>query len=250
MKSQQEEKRYQTNCLDCICAIYRDNKQTDCAIKRLDHFLERNEAHKLQQEDRQSHIITRVCNGYRNHEWNNGVLDTDLILKEVALTFGIIIDTNNMTKEIADKIFDRIISSNYETSKLTIVLASGVTSKNIHNVLHLFHKLTSVPIKTITMNYVEDSFNLFVRQVMKHDIANNFLYYTVTDIDLFDLSILHTINELITIQMEKLSVIEADKNVFVLTKGFRDYLNTCPSYWMSLDNFVQISKDVGYYKKL
>jgi hypothetical protein len=250
MKSQQEEKRYQTNCLDCIFAIYKDNEQTDCAIKRLDHFLERNEAYELQQEEKKSYIITRVCNGYRNHEWNNGVLDTSLVLKEVALTYGIIIDTSNMTKEVADKIFDRIISSNYETSKLTIVLASAVTSKNIHNVLYLFHKFTSVPIKTITMNYVDDSFNLFVRQVMKHDISNNFLYHTVTDINLFDLSILKTINDLITSKMEKLSVIEADKNVFVLTKGFRDYLNTCPSYWMSLDNFIQISKDVGYYKKL
>jgi hypothetical protein len=100
------------------------------------------------------------------------------------------------------------------------------------------------------MNYLEDSFNLFVRQVMKHDIANNFLYYTVTDVNLFDLSILNSINDLITGQMEKLSIIEADKNTFVFTKGFRDYLNTCPSYWMSLDNFIQMSKDVGYYKKL
>jgi hypothetical protein len=52
MKSQQEEKRYQTNCLDCICAIYKDNEQTDCAIKRLDHFLERDEAYELQQEEK------------------------------------------------------------------------------------------------------------------------------------------------------------------------------------------------------
>ena len=168
----------------------------------------------------------------------------------MSQTFGIIIDTSGMTKEIADTIYDKIMSSSYDKSKLTIVLSSSVASKNIHNVLHLFHRLTSFPVKTITMNYVEDSFNLFVRQVMKHTISNNFIYYTSTDIDLFDLSLLNTINDLISVQMEKLAVIETDKNKFVLTKGFKDYLNTCPSYWMSLDNFVQLSKDVGYYKKL
>lgn len=250
MKSQQEEKRYQTNCIDCVCASYKDNKQVGCALERLKYFISRNEAYKLQQEDKESYIVTRICNGYRNSNWNNGILDTKLILKEVSQTFGIIIDTNNMTKEMADGIFNKIMSCGYETSKLTIILASAVTSKNISNVLYLFHKLVDVPIRTITMNYVEDSFNLFVRQVMKHDVSKQFAYYTVTDIDLFDLSFLQTINDLIVNKMERLTVIEADKNKFIFTKGFKDYLNTCSSYWMSLDNFVQISKDLGYYKKL
>lgn len=250
MKSQQEEKRYQTNCLDCLCAEYKDAKQVGCVLKRLDQFVSRNEAYQLQQEDKNSYIITRICNGYRSPTWNNGILDTSIIAKELALTFGIIIDTNNMTKEIADSIFNKITSCGYELSKLTIILASAVSSKNIHNVLHLFHKLIDIPIKTITMNYVEDSFNLFVRQVMKHDSAQYFSYYTTTDINLFDLRFLGTINDLIVNRMEKLSVIETDTNNFILTKGFREYLNTCPSYWMSLDNFIQISKDVGYYKKL
>jgi hypothetical protein len=250
MKSQQEEKQYQTNCLDCACAIYKENKQTGCAVKRLDNFVKRGEARVLTQEDKESYIITRICNAYRSPAWNNGKLDTDLLLKEVSQTFGIIIDTNGMTREIADNIYDKIMSSTYDKSKLTIVLSSSIASKNIHNVLHLFHRLINFPVKTITMNYVEDSFNLFVRQVMKHTISNSFIYYTSTGIELFDLSLLNTINDLISVQMEKLAVIETDKNKFILTKGFKDYLNTCPSYWMSLDNFVQLSKDVGYYKKI
>lgn len=250
MKSQQEEKRYQTNCLDCVCALYKDNKQLGCALDRLQHFISRNEAYKLQQEDKESYIVTRICNGYRNSNWNNGILDTKLILNEVSQTFGIIIDTNDITKEIADNIFNKIISCGYETSKLTIILASAVSSKNIGNVLYLFHKLIDIPIRTITMNYVEDSFNIFVRQVMKHDVSKYFSYYVVTDINLFDLSFLQTINDLIVNKMEKFTVVETDKNKFIFTKGFKDYLNTCPSYWMSLDNFVQISKDLGYYKKL
>ena len=250
MKSRQEEKQYQTNCLDCASAIYKDNKQIDCAIKRLDSFIKRDEAQVIAHEDKESYVITRICNAYRSPTWNNGILDTELLLREVSQTFGIIIDTNGMTKEIADNIYDRIIALNYDKSKLTIVLSSSVASKNIHNVLHLFNKLINVPIKAITMNYVEDSFNLFVRQVMKHNISNSFTYYTSTDIELFDLSVLSTINDLISIKMEKLVVIETEKNKFVFTKGFKAYLNTCPSYWMSLDNFVQLSKDVGYYKKL
>lgn len=250
MKSQQEEKKYQTNCIECICAKYENNLQTGCAVGRLENFINRDEAHLVDEADKKHYVITRICNSYRSEKWNNGILDIDRIIKESSQTFGIIIDTEGLNRELSDLIYSKIVESNYNPAKLTIILCSSVSSKNIHNVLYLFHRLIKIPIKTVTMNYVEESFNLFVRQAIKHDISNNFIFYTITDVNTFDMSALHKINDLISNKMEKLSVIQCDKHTFVLTKAFKDYLNTCPSYWMSLDNFILISKEVGYYKEI
>lgn len=265
MKSQQQEKKYQTNCQDCLCAEYEGKTQTGCALNRIEIFKDRGEVSEVYDaENREFYIIDRICNGYRDPNWNGGKLDKDLILSDISVHFGILVDTENIrhtfeekgvfiektNKDTIENFVEKIKSCKYDLSKISIALSNRVGSKNFGAVAELFNQLINIPVKCITINHNEEKISGFYRNVLKGSFSNNFQFYTVTDLNLFDLDLLNKVNDKITIDLDKFSVAESKSNQFILKDAFKFHLNTFLDYDLILENFITVSKQSNYFREL
>lgn len=255
MKSQQQEKKYQTNCQDCLCAEYEGKTQTGCALNRIEIFKDRGEVREVYDaENREFYIIDRICNGYRGPSWNGGKLDKDLILSDISIHFGILVDTKsiaqNTDEDIVKNFVEKIKSCKYDLSKISIALSNQIESKNFGSVMKLFNELINIPVKCVTINHNEEKISGFYRNVLKSRFSNNFQFYTVTDLNLFDLDLLNKVNDKLTIDLDKFSVAESKSNQFILKDAFKFHLNTFLDYDLVLENFITLSKQTNYFREL
>ena len=97
MKSQlSETSPIKTSCKECVFAVYEGDTQTGCEFNRLDklpHF----EAYDDQKE---FYVVKGLCNHIRHEKTKDGsVYDKSLIHKEVALSFYILLDIENLSEQ-------------------------------------------------------------------------------------------------------------------------------------------------------
>ena len=91
MKSEPDDqnKKIQTSCQDCLFAVYDEDTQVGCQHNRLDEAEVLVEAYN---ERGNFFVVEGLCNLLRHDSWNNGVADKDKALSEISLSFHVIVD--------------------------------------------------------------------------------------------------------------------------------------------------------------
>jgi hypothetical protein len=117
MKLPFQDRLFQTNCKNCVFAVYADKTQTGCSNNRL-KFFETIEAYDLEKE---FYVVKGFCNYYRPPSWNSGVADAAKAKEESAVTFDLIIDCTQINQDYYDQICDLLCNINYNTSKYNIM---------------------------------------------------------------------------------------------------------------------------------
>lgn len=120
MKSKLPDRSLQTNCKDCVFAVYKNQTQVDCKADRLKLFSDK--VIEAYDNEKEFYVINAFCNYYRKSTWNNGVADLKRVKSEASLTFDILIDCNDMDENYAQKVEEFIKNIDYDNGKIKIVL--------------------------------------------------------------------------------------------------------------------------------
>ena len=68
MKLQPLDHKIQTNCKDCIFAIYSEETQTGCEASRTDIFKNQNKLIEAYDEENEFYVVKGFCNLYRDNK--------------------------------------------------------------------------------------------------------------------------------------------------------------------------------------
>lgn len=104
----------QTSCKDCIFAIYDNDTQIDCEADRINKFGD--SVFPAYDDHKEFFVINKVCTLHRPSRWNNGNKDLEKAKKEIELTFDILVDCDNVTDEMINKIGEIVSMSSNKIS--------------------------------------------------------------------------------------------------------------------------------------
>lgn len=99
---------FTTTCKECIWAEYNGNKQTDCALGRLESYNKRGAEITLEKDDEKEYFLVheRICHALRRHDWaknNEGADLVELVNKESEITVdALIYFGKHTTEELCD----------------------------------------------------------------------------------------------------------------------------------------------------
>lgn len=146
MKYIPQDKFNRTSCKECIFAIYNDNTQTGCMADRISKF--KPYVIEAYDDDKEFFVVNRICNLYRTHNWNGNVADLDKAKEEVAITFDILIDCDNITDDYVNTIKSELINLKYPNNKIKIYLfqSSQSTKEEKHKAFALYQDLKNAVI--------------------------------------------------------------------------------------------------------
>jgi hypothetical protein len=114
MKSQQQEK-IQTNCKDCLFAIYNDKTQVSCATNRIVAF--GNDVVEAYDDDKEFYVINRFCNYYRKTTWNDGEIDFEKLKKETDIPFDLFISAKGLS---SNELIQLLFNLKYDQTKIRV----------------------------------------------------------------------------------------------------------------------------------
>jgi hypothetical protein len=114
MKSQQQEK-IQTNCKDCLFAIYNDKTQVSCAANRIVAF--GNDVVEAYDDDKEFYVINRFCNYYRKTTWNDGEIDFEKLKKETDIPFDLFISAKGLS---SNELIQLLFNLKYDQTKIRV----------------------------------------------------------------------------------------------------------------------------------
>ena len=129
MKSKPPDKSLQTNCKECLFAIYNKDTQTGCMTNRIDMF--RNTPRgdvviEAYDEEKEFYVIDGLCNYFRQPKWNDGQPDLEKVQQESQTKFTILIHADEITKETLSSITTSIREIDYPTDKISIIISHDI----------------------------------------------------------------------------------------------------------------------------
>lgn len=242
MKLPFQDRLFQTNCKNCIFAIYTDNTQTGCSNDRL-KFFETIEAYDLEKE---FYVVNGFCNYYRSRSWNGGVADAEKAKEESGVTFDIIIDCTQINQDYYDQIRDLLCNINYNAAKYNIMFCHdySVESSVKSYVTNLYKpypksKLTIYRDKDLYLNTV----------VFK---SKNTYHIYLNGNQLIDKNLLANLNNEINDNVKKVVLAKNGTTYVVSNYAYKiicDY-STKLLYDYNIDSLIEKTKDSNMYIEL
>ena len=129
MKSKPPDKSLQTNCKECLFAIYNKDTQTGCMTNRIDMF--RNTPRgdvviEARDEEKEFYVIDGLCNYFRPPKWNDGQPDLEKAQQESQTKFTVLIHADDITKETLSSITTSIKEIDYPKDKISIIISHDI----------------------------------------------------------------------------------------------------------------------------
>lgn len=182
----------QTSCKNCIFAIYDGNTQKGCQDNRIEKFGDF--VIEAYDDSKEFYVINRLCNLYRNSNWNNGEIDVSKAKLESCLTFDILINCTDIDDNYKDKIISELDKLDYPHKKCNILLFQSYKCGQVYRErlfnIHAVHNIANISIcldeNEFIYTYVSkaknsfhivldknniDDFSLFVNKI--NELVNN-----------------------------------------------------------------------------
>lgn len=240
MKSKQVEK-IETSCKHCIFAQWDEKDQVGCLANKLDKY-GFDDIQEVYDDENNFYVINKLCMGFRNKEWNDGVADVQKMVKENNIPLTIVYFCEHWD----EKDFQNVQSClrNLDYPKLEVVFGHSELFPRKKEMSKLLRKLTYNSIRyNIVQYYSELPEHLKEVETLKKITGT---YFCVGKPSYSDLNKeLHAINNFINVNMEK----------FVTCKGqylFSSTLLLNPIYKESLRQYlndvVEHSKTANLHK--
>ena len=129
MKSKPPDKSLQTNCKECLFAIYNKDTQTGCMANRIDMF--RNTPRgdvviEAYDGEKEFYVIDGLCNYFRPPKWNDGQPDLEKAQQESQTKFTVLIHADKITKETLSSTTTSIKEIDYPKDKISIIISHDI----------------------------------------------------------------------------------------------------------------------------
>ena len=229
MSSEREELvKTATPCKMCAFSEYTDGVQSGCAAGRIDRFRELGEVAEVKESDDKTYsVVSRFCNYFRTEKWTEDKEKDeylDIVKRESALTFGLVINCEDHTEEKIEKTINCIQNVNYDKNKITILLHVD-KADNITTLVHQVNVLKKDFKRVYLVKNQQD-----IRQIKDYDIftkcANRSHFTTMKIGGTFAPNLFYDINETVNTDLSKVVFMETEHTetiVSALVK--RQYLN-------------------------
>lgn len=228
MKSPFQDRLANTNCKNCIFAIYDGNTQTGCSQNRLEKF-ETIEAYDLEKE---FYVVKGFCNYYRPTTWNGGVADKDKVKNESSVTFDIIINCTNINEEYANSISNLLSSIKYNKEKYRVVLChSHASEKNVKNhVLKLYKSISGLELS------VYNDFDFYINNYISKTRKTYHIY--ISDNRMIDPNTMEKTNSKINDDVVKLLTAQSDGTKIISNYAYRSMMGSKRSKYNEVVDFL------------
>lgn len=234
MKSPFQDRLANTNCKNCIFAIYDGDTQIGCSQSRLEKF-ETIEAYDLEKE---FYVVKGFCNYHRPKTWNGGIADKDKVKNESSVTFDIIIDCSNINDEYMNSIGNLLSSIEYNKEKYKVVLChSHISEKNVKN--HVFKLYKSIAGLELS---IYNDFDFYINNYIAKTRKTYHIY--LSDNKLVDSNIMEKINNKINDDVLKLLTAHSNETNIVSNYAYKSIMgNKRSKYSEVIDFLIQNTTD-------
>lgn len=106
-----------TSCKNCCFAIYENITQTGCELGRVDRFRSVNKVVEAYDNDKEFYVIQDFCNCYRS---NKDSVSVEEAKKQIAPTFDVLINCQDITQEASQKIKTFLDKITYYKNKIKV----------------------------------------------------------------------------------------------------------------------------------
>lgn len=235
MKSQQQEK-IQTNCKDCLFAIYNDKTQVSCAANRITLFGD--DAIEAYDDEKEFYVINRFCNYYRKTTWNNGEIDFEKLKKETDIPFDLFISAKDI---LSNELIQLLFNLKYDQAKIQVSIFHHMLDDVNMRDLAKLAKLKNCTI-TACVNIDEYLHNSIIRS------KNNYHAVLVND-NKHKISNLDSINSIINNELKQAIIFNLNGIEFISNIAYKlEYLiNDSNSYIENLTSLKQKSQQESMY---
>ena len=130
MKSKPPDKTLQTNCKECLFAVYDKNTQTGCMADRISMFQHTPKGNMViaaYDNEKEFYVIDGLCNYFRPPAWNEGIADLEKAKYESKTKFAIVIHADNINSDNLASIKNSLKHINYMSDKITITISHSIS---------------------------------------------------------------------------------------------------------------------------
>ena len=249
MESKLPDRSNDTNCKNCIFAIYHDKTQTGCSASRLEKF-SKDDVVEAYDNEKEFYVIKRICNLYRNLSWNNGVADVDKAINEILVRYDFIIEVD---EESDYNRLDQILSDfPYKKSciSFSIMHKHNLDIKYKKNVVALWKK-HQIPVSVFWEKDVHIHEYLMVSKKTYHVVANN---SNLED----SVNALTKLNKRINENLEKILIYKYNNTILYSNYAYKIQthkvksesllsLYSAKQYSKIIDGVLELSKELNLY---
>jgi hypothetical protein len=209
-----------TSCKNCVFASYDGNTQSDCKAGRIDIYREKDIVIEAYDNDKEFFVIKGFCNYYRSKSWNNGKVDLNKAKSEVAPSFDIMIDCENLDSNSQKTILKSLENLNYDPKKVKISLyyPFNQEKKYISNTLEILCIYQPKYWTTVSVHF--NKYDFLNDYFMNKLLATYFVPINQKNY-CFDLSLLNAIDNSINLDLKKILVAEKDNTLAISSNLFK-----------------------------
>lgn len=237
-----------TSCKDCTFATYKDNTQLDCSAEKLNYFNSQDRVIEAYDNEKEFYVIKGFCNFYRKQHWNNGVADKDLARNEIAPTFDIIINCNNITREQQQDIIGKLHGIKYHKNKIKLSLYyNNNQEKNIRSlcleILAIFQ-----PVFSTTVSVCLDDEEHIMSYIF-NKLSSTYFTYVDNTSESLDIDIFEKIEETVNVYNTKILAAKTNTTSVVSSIAYRaySYENPANNFKENLEKVMELCKEKNMY---
>jgi hypothetical protein len=238
MKSQRQEK-IQTNCKDCLFAIYNGNTQVSCAANRISLFGD--DVVEAYDNEKEFYVINRFCNYYRKTNWNNGEIDFQKLKKETDIPFDLFISAKDLS---SNELIKLLFNLKYDQNKITVSIFHHMLDKVDMVEIKKLAKLTNCTV-TACVDIDKYLHNSIIR-------SNNNYHAVLVDDNKHKIRNIDSINSVINNDLKQAIIFNLDGVEFISNIAYKleSLINDSISYVENLTSLKQKSQQEKMYTEI
>lgn len=233
----------QTNCKNCIFAIYDSNTQIECGAGRIQKFKKSNRVIEAYDNEKEFYVIKGLCNLNRPLSWNNGIPDNNKAIEESSVDYKIYFDCTDLTTQFKNKIL-QFVNNDYYSTKYNITLYHTLNvSQNIKKDVIDIYKSSNRKIYITSCRDVDQYIhNAYINAKEAYSI-------NIKNSDDFDTDILSKLNDKINIDL-KSSLLIKNKTIYIVSNTvyrIEDMENRYNNFSQTLDSLISKIQNTDLY---
>jgi hypothetical protein len=224
-----------TSCKKCIFAVYEGKTQTGCKFDRIDKYSKQNKVIEAYDDESEFYVIKDFCNHYMS-EGNSE--DLESISHQLAPSFDILIDCQDITNEQSNKIKDLLDKLSYYKNKVRVYFYYNHTQGSEAKSLSLELIAIYQPKLNASLSVCLEAESYLQEHILKKCFSTYNCLISCANLNNIDIGILDAIDKKINTDIEKILCAKSGDMTIFSTYLYR-------MYYYSQENYSNIQNNIS-----